>query len=176
MWPIGIFWFICLFGTSAATSFFDLSISIKATLFTATSISFGPLLAFIMLEMDENDGFTALKIVLAVTLMTGFIGYGDFYSFSENSSFGYILLISLFGLIIFNFARFFMEISRPKVRISAIFGAVLFSLFLLYDFDYLEKQSMSAVNNSWSNALDIAFILYLDIINLLLEILEYMGE
>jgi FtsH-binding integral membrane protein len=46
----------------------------------------------------------------------------------------------------------------------------------LYDFDYLEKQSMSAVNNSWSNALDIAFILYLDIINLLLEILEYMGE
>ncbi len=176
LWLIGIFWFICLFGTSTATSFFDLSILIKATLFTATSISFGPLLAFIMLEMDENDGFTALKIVLAVTLMTGFIGYGDFYSFSENSSFGYILLISLFGLIIFNFARFFMEISRPKVRISAIFGAVLFSLFLLYDFDYLEKQSMSAVNNSWSNALDIAFILYLDIINLLLEILEYMGE
>ena len=65
---------------------------------------------------------------------------------------------------------------KRKVRISAIFGAVLFSLFLLYDFDYLEKQSMSAVNNSWSNALDIAFILYLDIINLLLEILEYMGE
>ena len=176
LWPIMVFWFICLFGTSAAISFFDLSILIKGILFTATSISFGPLLAFIMLEMDENDGFTALKIVLAVTLMTGFIGYGDFYSFSENSSFGYILLISLFGLIIFNFARFFMEISRPKVRISAIFGAVLFSLFLLYDFDYLEKQSMSAVNNSWSNALDIAFILYLDIINLLLEILEYMGE
>ena len=66
--------------------------------------------------MDENDGFTALKIVLAVTLMTGFIGYGDFYSFSENSLFGYILLISLFGLIVFNFARLFMQISRPKVE------------------------------------------------------------
>ena len=26
-----------------------------------------------MLEMDENDGFTALKIVLVVTLITGFI-------------------------------------------------------------------------------------------------------
>jgi FtsH-binding integral membrane protein len=176
LWPIMIFWFICLFGTTGAISFFDTSIWIEAILFTATSISFGPLLAFIMLEMDENDGFTALKIVLAVTLMTGFIGYGDFYSFSENSLFGYILLISLFGLIVFNFARLFMQISRPKVRVSAIFGAVLFSLFLLYDFDYLEKQSMSAVNNSWSNALDIAFILYLDIINLLLEILEYMGE
>ena len=174
LWPIMIFWFICLFGTTGAISFFDTSIWIEAILFTATSISFGPLLAFIMLEMDENDGFTALKIVLAVTLMTGFIGYGDFYSFSENSLFGYILLISLFGLIVFNFARLFMQISRPKVRVSAIFGAVLFSLFLLYDFDYLEKQSQLG-NNTWSNAVDIAFILYLDIINLLLEILEYMG-
>ena len=54
-----------------------------------------------------------------------------------------------------------MEISRPKVRISAIFGAVLFSLFLLYDFDYLEKQSQLG-NNTWSNAVDIAFILYLN--------------
>jgi len=175
LWPIMVFWFICLFGTSIATSFFDLSIWVEATLFTATSISFGPLLAYIMLEMDENDGFTALKIVLVVTLLTGFIGYGDFYSFSENSLFGYILLISLFGLILFNFARFFMELSRPKVRASAIFGSILFSLFLLYDFDYLEKQSQLG-NNTWSNAVDIAFILYLDIINLLLEILEYMGD
>ena len=68
-----------------------------------------------------------------------------------------------------------MQIIRPKVRVSAIFGAVLFSLFLLYDFDYLEKQSQLG-NNTWSNAVDIAFILYLDIINLLLEILEYMGN
>ena len=176
LWPIMIFWFVCLLGTSMAISFLDLNIWIEATFFTATSISFGPLLAFVMLEMDENDGFTALKIVLAVTLMTGFIGYGDFYSFSENSLFGYILLIALFGLILFNFARFFMEISRPKVRISAIFGAILFSLFLLYDFDYLEKQSAIADKNTWANALDIAFILYLDIINLLLEILEAMDS
>ena len=176
LWPIMIFWFVCLFGTSMAISFLDLNIWIEAIFFTATSISFGPLLAFAMLEMDENDGFTALKIVLAVTLMTGFIGYGDFYSFSENSLFGYILLIALFGLILFNFARFFMEISRPKVRISAIFGAILFSLFLLYDFDYLEKQSAIADKNTWANALDIAFILYLDIINLLLEILEAMDS
>ena len=176
LFPIMIFWFICLFGTSMAISFLDLNIWIQAIFFTATSISFGPLLAVLMLEMDENDGFTALKIVLVVTLMTGFIGYGDFYSFSENSLFGYILLIALFGLILFNFARFFMEISRPKVRMSAIFGAILFSLFLLYDFDYLEKQSAIADKNTWANALDIAFILYLDIINLLLEILEAMDS
>ena len=44
------------------------------------------------------------------------------------------------------------------------------------NFDYLEKQSAIADKNTWANALDIAFILYLDIINLLLEILEAMDS
>lgn len=175
IWPLLIFWFICLFGTSSLVSFVNVNIWVELLIFTLTSISFGPLLAVIMLEMDENDGFTALKIVLAVTLLTGYIGYGDFYSFSENTVFGYMLLFSLLGLIIFNFARFFFEISRPRTRAAAIFGSILFSLFLLYDFDYLQKQSLLG-NNTWSNAVDIAFILYLDIINLLLEILDAMSN
>ena len=129
-----------------------------------------------MLEMDENDGFTALKIVLVVTLITGFIGYGDFISFSESSAFGIVLIVSLFGLLIFNFSRYYMEFSRKAVRRSAIFGATLFSLFLLYDFNYIKMQSSIYAKNDWSTALEMAFILYLDIINLLLEILEAMGN
>ena len=49
LWPIMIFWFICLFGTTGAISFFDTSIWVEATFFTATSISFGPLLAYLSL-------------------------------------------------------------------------------------------------------------------------------
>ena len=128
-----------------------------------------------MLEMDENDGFTALKIVLVVTMLTGFIGYSDFYSFSENKIFGAFLLIALLGLLLFNLARFFISISRPTVRAGAIFGAGLFSLFLLYDFNYI-KQREDLVSNNWETALEMAFILYLDIINLLLEILDAMGN
>ena len=114
--------------------------------------------------------------MLVVTLITGFIGYGDFISFSESSLFGIILIISLFGLLIFNFARFYMEFSRKTVRRSAIFGAILFSLFLLFDFNYIKMQSSIYAKNDWATALDMAFILYLDIINLLLEILEAMGN
>ena len=172
-----ITWVVCLFLTTFIVSMSaNINLWVGMTLFSISSISFGPLLALVMLEMDENDGFTALKIVLVVTLITGFIGYGDFVSFSKSSAFGLVLIISLFGLLIFNFSRYYMEFSRKAVRRSAIFGAILFSLFLLYDFNYIKMQSSIYAKNDWSTALEMAFILYLDIINLLLEILEAMGN
>ncbi len=167
-----IFNSIVMFGTLAVVSAFDLGVTVGIIFFTLTSLSMGPILAFIMLEMDENDGFKALKIVFLVTLLTGFIGYGDFYSFSENTLFGIVLFLSLLGLIIFNLARFFFEISRSVVRVSAICGSALFSMFLLYDFNYIRKQEGAFGSNDWGTAIEMAFILYLDIINLLLEILE----
>ena len=171
-----IFWMIALYTTAAVTSFYLLSLWQTMFLFSLTSISFGPLLAFVMLEMDENDGFTALKIVLMVTILTGFIGYSDFYSFSENTIFGGVLLLCLFALLLFNFARFFMEFSRQTTRLAAIAGATLFSFFLIYDFNYIKNQSSLFDRNDWNTAVEMAFILYLDIINLLLEILEAMGN
>ena len=171
-----IFWMIALYTTAAVTSFYLLSLWQTMFLFSLTSISFGPLLAVVMLEMDENDGFTALKIVLMVTILTGFIGYSDFYSFSENTIFGGVLLLCLFALLLFNFARFFMEFSRQTTRLAAIAGATLFSFFLIYDFNYIKNQSSLFSRNDWNTAVEMAFILYLDIINLLLEILEAMGN
>ena len=171
-----IFWMIALYTTAAVTSFYLLSLWQTMFLFSLTSISFGPLLAVVMLEMDENDGFTALKIVLMVTILTGFIGYSDFYSFSENTIFGGVPLLCLFVLLLFNFARFFMEFSRQTTRLAAIAGATLFSFFLIYDFNYIKNQSSLFDRNDWNTAVEMAFILYLDIINLLLEILEAMGN
>ncbi|MDC1149585.1 Bax inhibitor-1 family protein [Gammaproteobacteria bacterium] len=143
--------------------------------FTTSSITFGFLLSIIMLEMDENDGFNALKIIFLITLITGFIGYSDVYSFSESSSLGVFLLISLLGLIGFEFIRIFRGFSRWAIRIKAIFGAFVFSVFLLFDFNLLRKKSDFGVND-WDNAFNIAFQIYLDIINLLLEILDAMSN
>ena len=165
---------IVMFGTLAVVSAFELGVTVGMIFFTLTSLSMGPIIAYIMLEMDESDGFQALKIVFLVTLLTGFIGYGDFYSFSENTIYGAILSLSLLGLIIFNLARFFVEISRSAVRVSAICGSALFSMFLLYDFNYIRQQEGTFGSNNWETAIEMAFILYLDIINLLLEILEAM--
>ena len=144
-------------------------------LFSAQSIAFGPLLALIMLEMDENDGYKALQIVFLVTIATGVIGYSDIYSFSESAYLASFLFISLLGLIIFGFIRIFIGFSRKTVRAKAIFGAFIFTLFLLYDFNYLKKSAELGFNN-WETAFSIAFTLYLDIVNLLLEILDAMSN
>ena len=169
-------WAGLLFATTFIVQFAGINIWLQLIFFSLASLTFGPLLAFIMLEMDENDGFTALKIVLVVTMLTGFIGYRDFISFSDSNIFGLMLLISLFGLLSFNIVRFFKEFSRQTIRMAAIFGSILFSLFLLYDFNLVKKKSMLAINNNWETAVEMAFILYLDVINLLLEILEAMGN
>jgi len=87
-----------------------------------------------------------------------------------------MLMFSLFGLLIFNFVRFFMEFSRNTTRIAAIFGSIVFSLFLIYDFNYIKIQADFYAINDWNTAVEMAFILYLDIINLLLEILDAMGN
>ncbi len=162
-----------IISSSLCTLFATTGISTQTGIifFTTSSITFGFLLSIIMLEMDENDGFNALKIVFLVTLITGFIGYSDVYSFSESSSLALFLLISLLGLIGFEFIRIFRGFSRWAIRIKAIFGAFVFSVFLLFDFNLLRKKSDFGVND-WDNAFNIAFQIYLDIINLLLEILD----
>jgi FtsH-binding integral membrane protein len=65
--------------------------------------------------------------------------------------------------------------SSAMIRIKAIAGAILFSLFLVYDFNRLKNLNDVGVND-WSTALDMAISIYLDILNLLLEILDAMGN
>jgi len=177
-WMVYFFfiWMAAMFGTLLLVSVLDVSPLIGFLTFTITSASFGPLLALVMLEMDENDGYTALKIVFVVTILTGYIGYSDFYSFSENTVFGAILMLSLLALLLFNLTRFFIDIGRGTTRASAIFGAFLFTCFLIYDFNYIKKREGIYDSNNWETALEMAFILYLDVINLLLDILEAMGN
>jgi FtsH-binding integral membrane protein len=61
------------------------------------------------------------------------------------------------------------------IRWSAFAGIVIFILFLLVDFSILSAADKSGVND-WNSAFVIAFQIYLDIMNLLLQILEAMGN
>ena len=174
IFAIHIIWFISLFITLFYSSS-GISVSTGLTIFTLQSIAFGPILAWLMLEMDENDGLRAMKIVLFVTFLTGFIGYSDFYSFSENSFLIVFLFLSLLGIIIFNLARTIFNFSRNAKRIQAIFGAIIFSIYLLVDFNSVRLRHEDGIND-WDTAFQLAFSIYLDIINLLLELLEAMGN
>ena len=145
------------------------------TLFTLTNVCLGPILGWAMLMMDENDGMRALKITLVVTFVAGLIGYSDFYSFSQNGYLTTIMSILLFGLVVFTFINLFRGFSRATTRYVAIGGAILFTLYIIVDFNrliYLENINV----NDWNTAFYMSYTIYLDIINLLLEILDAMGN
>ena len=144
-------------------------------LFTISNIFLGPLLGWIMLMMDENDGIRALKLTLIITFIAGFIGYSDIYSFAQDKNFVLIMFLLLCGLVGFNLINLFRSFSRDTTRYVAISGAVLFSFFIILDFNrlvYLQDLNV----NDWNTAFYMSYSIYLDIINLLLEILEAMGE
>ena len=67
---------------------------------------------------------------------------------------------------------FFLR-SKMVSLIRAYIGAVIFTLYLLYDFNQLEKK---AGDESWGTAIDISVNIYLDIINLFLDLLEILAE
>ena len=167
---IFVSWAILLFSI-ALVGYFSLSAGI--IVFTMQSILMGLLLGFLFLEMDENDGIRALKITLLAALFSGFIGYSDIGTVIYKSGLiQNILFFGLLALIVFEFSRTTFKFSRNTIRVKAFFGIGLFILFLFYDFARLNE--LSGYSNKWDTAFQIALSLYLDIINLLLEILEAM--
>lgn len=91
----------------------------------------------------------------------------------DFSFLGGFLLISLFMLIVMGLLNIFFFRSKIFSLVRAYIGAVIFILYLLYDFDRLEKM---AGDESWGAAIDIAVNIYLDIINLFLDLLEIFSE
>jgi FtsH-binding integral membrane protein len=55
-----------------------------------------------------------------------------------------------------------------------VFGSAIFTLYLVFDFNRLERAAENGVND-WNTAFQIGFSIYLDVINLLLYLLEAMG-
>ena len=172
-----IAWFLFSFALliSSIVPVYDYYLLVGMVLFTISNICLGPLLGWIMLMMDENDGIRALKLTLIITFIAGFIGYSDIYSFAQDKNFILIMFLLLCGLVGFNLINLFRSFSRDTTRYVAIGGAVLFSFFIILDFNrlvYLQDLNV----NDWNTAFYMSYSIYLDIINLLLEILEAMGE
>ena len=88
---------------------------------------------------------------------------------------GPILLICLIALVIMEFLNAFFFKSRRRRLIQAYFGVVLFTLYLIYDFNRLEK-AIARGDDSWSTAIDIAVNIYLDLINLFIDLLEILAS
>jgi len=83
------------------------------------------------------------------------------------------LFIALIMLVIMGLVNTLFFKSKLVSLLRAYIGAIIFTLYLLYDFNRLEKMKG---DSSWGTAIEISVNLYLDIINLFLELLVILTE
>lgn len=110
---------------------------------------------------------TTLAVIIAGTIVA--------YVPTDFSFLSTFLLISLLALIVVEGLNTFIFKSERRRVFYSYFGIMIFSLYLIYDFNYLEK-AIAAGDHSWGTAVKIAVNLYLDIINLFLDLLEIFAE
>tara|TARA_B100001057_G_scaffold99022_1_gene95756 strand:+ start:5369 stop:6229 length:861 start_codon:yes stop_codon:yes gene_type:complete len=120
----------------------------------------------------QNVVFQAMTgTTLAVIIAGAIVAYVP----TDFSFLGIFLWIALLALIVVEFLNAFIFKSERRRIIYSYCGIVVFSLYLIYDFNYLEK-AIAAGDNSWGTAVRIAVNLYLDIINLFIDLLQILAE
>ena len=120
----------------------------------------------------QNVVFQAMTgTTLAVIIAGAIVAYVP----TDFSFLGIFLWIALLALIVVEFLNAFTFKSERRRIIYSYCGIVVFSLYLIYDFNYLEK-AIAAGDNSWGTAVRIAVNLYLDIINLFIDLLQILAE
>lgn len=140
--------------------------------FSIWSIQVGVIVALCMLAVDENMGLRAVSLTIAITILAAVIGI---FSGIDFGFMGLGLFIALLLLIIWRITSIFFDMPRWKERIISGIGGLIFTLYLMHDFNALQKAHGAGVND-WPSAIHISIRIYLDVINLLLEILAAMSD
>ena len=173
-----LFFWLILFSIISiwtATAFIIFSSSWSQFFFmTFSAIGYGSLIGFIIMDMDENDGMVGLKAAtLSTAAMFIIISVSgiNFANLIFVSTIGFLIL----SLIIWELITLVRGISRGATKIKALLGIVTFSLSLLASISRVNVTSEKGLND-WNTAIDLAFGIYLDIINLILYYLELMGS
>ena len=120
----------------------------------------------------QNIVFQAMIGTTIAVLSTSFLVFNSSFNFSILG--GY-LFIALLILIIMGFLNAFIFKSKTLSLFKSYLGVIVFTGYLLYDFNFLE-QRMNIQDDSWSSAVQIAVNIYIDIINLFLDLLEIMAQ
>ena len=171
------FWLI-LFGIISmwtATAFIIFSSSwIQLFFMTLSAIGYGSIIGFIIMDMDENDGMVGL---IASTLSTAamFIIVSVSGINFANPIFVSTISFLILSLIVLELITLVTGISRRATKIKAVLAIVTFSMSLLASISRVNVTSEKGLND-WNTAIDLAFGMYLEIINLILYYLELMGS
>ena len=113
----------------------------------------------------------ALSLTVLTTFLTGLIAM---YSGLDFAWMGKFLFIALIILVIYYLIRIFVRIRGQKFM--AGLGVLIFTGYLLFDFNRLAKLKAVAEANNWDTALNFAISIYLDIINLFISLMNLMSS
>ena len=171
------FWFI-LFAiismwTAAAFIIFSSSF-IQFIFMTISAIGYGSVIGFIIMDMDENDGMTGLKGATLTTAAMFILVSVSGINFA-NPAFAITVSLLILLLIIWELFALVRGISREAQKIKAVIGIVIFSMSLLASISMVNVSSDQGLND-WNTAIDLAFSMYIDIINIILYFLEAVGS
>jgi FtsH-binding integral membrane protein len=142
-------------------------------LFSIWSVLGGTLIACAMISVDENLGGRILSLTV---LITGACMLYGLKPGVDLSAWHGILHFALHLLIFFGIIRVVFKIPGVIKKFGSFFGVITFTGYLLFDFNRLQKKAHFLEANTWSQAFDISVSLYLDIINLFLELLDLLGD
>jgi FtsH-binding integral membrane protein len=147
----------------------------KTPLNMVLMFAFTFLSGFTMGVVMITRGDVAQKAVLLTALTTLAAGLVATYGGIDFTWMGKILFIALIILIIISVIRLFTKIQAGR-RISAAFGVIIFTGYLLFDFNRLAKLKNIVEANNWETALNFAISIYLDIVNLLLQLMDLLSS
>ena len=138
-----------------------------------SAIGYGSLIGLMIIDMDENDGMTGLKgatlSTAAIFILTSISGINF-----ANLIFVSIVIFLILILIFWELIAIIKGISRGAQKIKAVIGIVIFSIALLVSIDMVNVSSDQGLND-WNTAIDLAFSIYIDILNLILRFIDAMG-
>lgn len=146
------------------------------------------LLSFVfMFAFTLSSGFTlgiytlsnpevVQKATLITALTTVVTGAVASYPGIDFSWLGKILFFALLAVIVISVIGLFVKMKNSVNRLISGAAVLIFTGYLLYDFNQLSKLKNVAAANNWSTALDFAVNIYLDIVNLLINLINLMNS
>jgi len=139
-------------------------------LFTFWSMLTGIELALCLVAVDENLGAKVLALTALITCSAALVGTrsGIDFSFLEEGLLAALLILVGVGIV-----RILYTMQRWVQRLWASFGTIVFTGYLLYDFQRLGQQNADAGVNTWSTAMSLSIEIYLDVVNLFLLLLDF---
>jgi len=172
-----LFLFVAQIGLVIAIAGFlnRISAAVALGLFILYAVLTGVTLSSIFLLYTASSIFSTFIVTAAMFSSMAIYGY---FTMADLSGMGSLLLMGLIGMILTSIVNMFMQSPTLSYFISGA-GVILFTLLIAYDVQKLKMFGQYAMQDEQAGKKFVIFgalTLYLDFINLFLNLLQFMGR